>query len=120
MTDDELRKLDAAVAQAVMGWKLIEGYDAWQTADGQYIGPTGNFTPSEIIDSAFQVIDRMRDLGWDVRMTLCADGTDFVVVSKGNGQTVLVDMIAEPDEELSTIICKASIKAIRKLEEQSS
>ncbi len=73
-------ELDALVAQKVMGWpqctKGIIGSSlphCFMTPDGRELRPGKDWSPSTRIEHAWEVVERLQDLGWSVT-TLSSTG----------------------------------------------
>ena len=80
MTRDEIlsmpagRELDALVAERVMGWDIhpvspdpYEKELAWYSEDGKLQCGDEYWKPSENIADAFQVVEKMKELGYKVQ-----------------------------------------------------
>jgi len=66
------RELDAAIAVEVMGWTVKtvhdpamgETFDNYVNTNGTVVMNTDLWHPSYFISDAWQVVERMRELGW--------------------------------------------------------
>lgn len=107
-----LREMDLKVAERVMGWQRQEGYNYWMSFPA---GETfklhaliATWKPSDSIETAFSVVDRM-----------VSDGHIFII--KGDGLrtgdhnprwTILVDNHPRIDgHHLPETICRAALAA---------
>lgn len=78
---NELRALDAQVAEKIMGWLQWDGEDDWNgppdktmffrgggkwlsVYENGYENPTRHVAFSSDIESAMEVVEKMRELGW--------------------------------------------------------
>lgn len=78
MTDKE--KLNRLMAEA-MGWVCIRGswFEEWiegagEYVDGKVVYSCENWNPAECIEQAMEMVDWLRDQGYDVHVELPANG----------------------------------------------
>lgn len=67
MSDDELNRL---IAEKVMGWH-VGGYGGepyWLNGKGMHAWPIDDWQPTQDIAQAWQVVERMRQLGFDFEL----------------------------------------------------
>ena len=122
------RQLDAEVAGKVMGWHVEsvcyphtdDWFDNWIDADG--VGrysverSADQWLPSEFITHAFEVIERMRKLGYEVDIYSHEDL--WTVTFKPNFQAVYTYTHHAPS--LQVAICKAALEALKSTSNTSS
>lgn len=129
------RELDAAVAGHVMGWREAEhperhgtgqwmseyAYPVYYKQNGQYI-ESGSFMPSEEIEAAMQVVEKMWRTGWQMESangyklhTRIVDNVCSWYVRFINNESDMDNWSAEADT-LPLAICKAALKAIQNSE----
>lgn len=113
MTRDEIlkmeagRELDALVAKDVMGWHKLDGNwkdNIWEKADGHI---KGDWHPSEDISAAWEVVTKIRSMGWGVDISwfhefiYCAlHKPDSVIIKQANAETAPL------------AICRAALLAV--------
>lgn len=107
MTPEKLRKIDALVAEKVMGWTRGEGLDSvyWGTPTNHYAELVSEWTPSTYIDDAWTVVEKMVENGWNVTI---ANGEKSGVYMK-NKVTFAANWIAGKPKEA---ICLCALKAV--------
>jgi len=82
--------IDKRVATEIMGWAAFnsrfgENYNEWCVPDKKTKGMTGkvmcqqrDFNPSKNISDAFLVVERMRELGFYIRLRLSTNSGDWI------------------------------------------
>lgn len=105
------RELDAVVAERVMGWRTSTiSEDVWYSEAEHDSHHRERFRPSESIEAAMQVVEKMRERGfaWDVESWTTPAFTGWEVKLWKDG-----DIAGEHRHEaLTTAICHAALKAI--------
>ncbi len=124
---NELRKLDAEVAEKVMGWLRWDGEDDWNgpahttffCSDSQWLTvyeggaeePTQYFSPSTDIAAAFQVAEKMTatNTNWEVEIDQQRGSSEKWKVIFWDGSDPSAQAGAET---LPLAICRAALKAV--------
>ena len=82
LTESERESLCSEVARQVMGWASSEipwAYDGmtsmWHTEDGDPVMTVFSWRPDRNDVQNMQVLDRMSELGFELRLTVRGDGT---------------------------------------------
>jgi hypothetical protein len=112
------RKLDARVAEDVMGWRTRTSSfattgqpDVWYADDGQPAGwSVGGFRPSRDVHSAFRLVQRLNALGVLVQIEQSEPADWFVEMTRA-GERVAVSGWVDADE-LPVAICRAALAAM--------
>lgn len=125
--DDEVgvseRELDAAVAERVMGWHVEsvnyphtdEYFDNWVDADG--VGhysvnkSADQWLPSEFIQHAMQVVEKMRKRGWKVILSNSTLNETWEAAMFHNSEGVTWQRVAA-EGPLPEAICLAALQAV--------
>lgn len=116
MANDQLsgRDLDAAVAERVFSWERMPNATAlapyaYKRPDGHVVHPYSAPNYSESIETAMQVVDKMRAQGWSFACTLYEGKLPYASFCKG---TAASSRNAEA-ESLPEAICRAALKAVK-------
>ncbi|HEX7333434.1 MAG TPA: hypothetical protein VF290_18160 [Pyrinomonadaceae bacterium] len=106
------RELDAAVAERVMGWQRQPDYNYWMSFPA---GETfklhkliATWHPSESIEAAMDVVEKMRANGWSFACTMYDGKLPYASFCRS---TVKSSRNAEA-ESLQEAICLAALKAL--------
>lgn len=111
------RELDAAVAEGVMGWEFISptrsGNRQYRNADGDMIlvgesALISTWKPSESIEAAMQVVEKMREREWFVEIANTPTGW-FVNFIYDVNERIDCPAVAQL---LPEAICKAALTAL--------
>lgn len=121
---DELRELDALVAEKVMGWQESIDYDYhppqinWASASNTYervkddprnpptVNSLSGWKPSSDVVNAMEVVEKIRSTGLDVILAT-EPNQCWSVAIEGNGRAVF-----EEYNSLPFTICRAALAAI--------
>ena len=117
----EGRELDEAVAQHVMGWKIIEAKDLprnhwpWRKADGEYTYALPAYSTD--LYAAWEVVEKMREYnmafhakGWIKTSGVEVRFSDWYAENGGNGKIAYA--IASTPERA---ICRAALRGVIEL-----
>lgn len=106
-TDNQ--RIDALIATKVMGWVLPEEtityWSNWRDANGNELRSVKAWQPTSDIAQAFQVVERMRELGWTYYAEWEPDDKAWVLFSNDEH---LMDYVGE-DESMPKAICLAAL-----------
>lgn len=109
VTDNQ--RIDAMVAEKVMGWSSSLVSFGLGYVDGNGMTVVRNaesWEPTSDMNDAWLVVERMRELGWQVDMDFYPDEKPGCSLWKRGGQ---VDAYAEEDS-MPLAICMASLKVL--------
>lgn len=113
-------KLDVEVATKVMGWKKKQrnGRKFWEDQKGNARYSLGNWWPSRALYQSWMVIERMRELGFEV--SVCAldkkgakedeSGSEWSCDFTGNGIAVV-----QGGDRAQDAICRAAVEAVKRM-----
>ena len=119
---NELRELNISIAERVMNWQRWAGEDDWNGPnvtsffpDEQWLTvyelgaeePTQYFQPSTDIADAMQIVEKMRESGWDVEIGSQREGgwgCTFSTVRRGD--------FLNCNHTLPLAICRAALEAV--------
>lgn len=133
---DELRELDAEIAEKVMGWTIVPEGERWRVSrTGEYANSWCVDSPnlaeldddtddrlygryampsySSDISAAMSVVEKMRSQGWSFACTLYEGKLPYASFCK---RTAASSRNAEA-ESLSEAICRAALKTVVETEE---
>lgn len=102
------RELSRLVAEQVMGWhQEFDGLnERWVEVDGERVEYIDTWMPTELIMFAFQVVEKMRELGYGVVIQdSCARLPWYVEFDDGHRDG------EAKDESLPRALCLAALKA---------
>lgn len=128
MSDEQLsgRDLDLAVAERVMGWRLLDRQAMGWNPNGRDVWATGNlenptyqrFMPSESIEAAMLVVEKMRERGWRVGLS-CSEAaewaqwlTEFIKVERADAGAYKNQLYLAEAKSLPEAICRAALSAM--------
>ena len=107
------RELDAEVAEKVMGWKPLEDSamypnHGWAGSDGLFLCHAFDFEPSTDIAAAFQVVEKMRERGYEFSLDSNTAG------DKQDGEPLWIASVGKwsrMGQTPSEAICRAALAA---------
>lgn len=120
-----MMKLDADIASLVMGWEVFEkhrDFHAKKVEDDGYVWEyciaypkycKNPFLPTINEKDAWQVIYRMRQLGWRYQLRDVGSKHEAIFRQKINGKLILG---CHSTTTFQMAVCEAALKAIEKLE----
>ena len=110
MTND----IDRQVAERVMGWKTKDVFFGWmRVGEGQAYCNSIYWHPTSNIEQAMMVVDRMRGLGYRVKIESTKDEWNITFIPKGvsDCQAGWVEC-----ETMQEAICQAALAALKAVE----
>lgn len=116
------RDLDAAVAERVMGWQRQPDYNYWMSFPAgesfSLHALIATWSPSESIEAAMQVVEKMWQLGWSIEM---ANGGKLGTLATARIVSWYVRFVEDENdlnnwsaeaETLPEAICRAALRAV--------
>jgi len=103
------RELDALVAEKVMGWKKVKwlgDYD-WRDKDGEQPYTVRAWNPSTDIVAAWQVVEKMEEIGYSILAHNVIPNSDAVVWRVKFSQSETITEFTAP-----LAICLAALRAV--------
>lgn len=93
------RKMDTLVAEKVMGWVRDDRGFWFDSEDPAMVTTYEDWKPSEEIESAWEVLEKMHEIGGRARMEFIGDtcNSQFWLLSSGDA---------------AFIICRAALRAV--------
>lgn len=107
MTDMELKALDAEVAAKVFGMEWAGG-NPIRDYDGRRPWPPPYSTD---IKAAWEVVEKMRELGWCFMLRQWPDGTTWAVLEPHTPVTLAIGHDAKA-ENAPLAVCRAALAAL--------
>lgn len=114
------RALDAAVAERVMKWFLIDrremgwnpnGPEVWATGDEE--NPTYQlFTPSTSIEAAMEVVGKMREAGWCFEINCYPEDYNVSAYNSGTSGDITEEYLSNITTRTESYRCQSLAKAI--------
>lgn len=114
MTEQEHRELDVAVAMKVMGWRLLQGrhengWALWVDGEGNERS-AGEWHPSSLIGTAWEVVERLRHEGYTVVMSVYRDGWATCELPGWRSEVGIGMGLKASDRTLPIAICRAALE----------
>ncbi len=106
MTGEELRRIDAQVAEELMEWKLVNEL-LWVNSGQQIVSNNYAWSPSSTMDSAWVVVERLQERGVELLVKAYPGETEHRYSASVPGTSI--DAQA-PTASLA--ICQAALEAI--------
>ena len=116
------RDLDRAIAEEVMGWKSeIDPtggvpYEIWTSPDGSVVKVADDWVPSEFMNDAFSVVEKMKKKGWGFVLSTHDDDGRYCAMFN----SVKPHVEVEHSHKSSAIaICLAALEAVREAKKKA-
>lgn len=123
----EMRRLREQTAIKIMGWTLKK--PTHPSNPGEWIGSGGKtghgqrtsygWSPSDDIEDAFEVVEKMRSRGWCIDLSLEPNEKPHVLFYTHRDSYGPVNIAEHEAETIPLAICKAALKALTAIAQET-
>jgi hypothetical protein len=103
-------KLDALVAERVMGWRLVGR--CWYSSTGHAVRDESDWAPAECIADAWRVVERLRTQDPPHALTMLDSDDGGYIVSFANRNDRWNAKSIQSHREVTLAICVAALRAV--------